>query len=218
MCHDNGFFYIFVTMAIATIISDFIKNWSSKESLYLKIGKVSEINTDEQTFTFTPLDETSAVLDVRMKTIADNALESFVIVPKDGSQVVVGFHSNTVAQCLVVKESQKILINTETIESNSTNKTDTIAEIFKLICDDVQVTSESFVFNGGSNEGIIKIIQLTEKLNLLVSQVNNLKLRFNIHKHTGVSTGGGVSGITDILGVDATDFSKSDYEDTNIKH
>lgn len=205
-------------MTIATIISEFIKNWSSKESLYLKIGKVSEINTDEQTFTFTPLDGTSAVLDVRMKTIADSASESFVNVPKDGSQVVVGFHSNTVAQCIVVQESEKILINTETIESNSTNKTDTIAEIYKIICDDVQVTSESFVFNGSANVGIIKIIELTEKLNNLVTEVNELTSKFNNHKHVSVQAGTQVSGITDLPSTGMTSFFKSDYENTKIKH
>lgn len=198
-------------MSIATIISDFIKNWSSKESLYLKIGTVSEINTEEQTFTFTPLDETSSVLDVRMKTIADSASESFVNVPKDGSQVVVGFHSNEVAQCLVVQESSEILINTE-------NRTDNISEIYKLICDDVQVTSESFVFNGGSNAGIIKIIDLTNKLNLLVNQVNAFRTVFNTHVHSGVTVGGGSSGVTPSTALEASDFDKSDYENTKIKH
>lgn len=205
------FFCIFVSMSISEIVSKFIDNWSSKESLYLKIGSVSEINTDEHTFTFTPLDETSAVLNVRMKTIADSSPESFVIVPKDGSQVVVGFHSNEVAQCIVVQESSHVLINSE-------NKTVNISEVYKIICNDVQVTSDSFVFNGGSNLGIIKIVELTQKLNLLVSEVNNLKLRYNTHKHTGVTTGAGISGITDILGVNATDFNKDDYEDIKIKH
>jgi len=205
-------------MSIATIFSDFIKNWSNKESLYLKIGKVSEINTEEQTFTFTPLDETSDVLDVRMKTITDNTLESFTIVPKDGSQVVVGFHSNEVAQCLVVQESEKILINTETIESISTNKTDTINEIYKIICDDVQVTSESFVFNGGSNLGIIKIVELTEKLNNLVDQVNDLKNVYNQHQHSGVQSGSSSTGLASPIGAQVSGFLKSYYENTKIKH
>ena len=198
-------------MAIADIISGFIKNWSSKESLYLKIGTVSDINTGEQTFTFTPLDETSAVLNVRMKVIANSASESFVNVPKDASQVVVGFHSNTTAQCLVVQESSEILINTE-------NRTDEISEIYKLICDDVQVTSESFVFNGGSNDGMIKIIDLTNKLNKLVNQVNAFKDVFITHVHTGVTIGGGISGVTPSIVNNATDFNKSDYENPKIKH
>lgn len=205
-------------MSIAEIFSGFIKNWSSKEELYLKIGTASDINQDEFTFTFTPLDEKSKVLDVRMKSIADNALESFIIVPKDGSKVVVAFHSNTVAQCLVVQESDKILINTEIIESVSDTKKDTIETLYEIICNDVRVTSDSFVFNGGAFDGLIKINDLTTKLNDLVSEVNDLKDKFNTHKHIGVSSGGSVSGITDTFGTDATDFDKVDYENPKIQH
>lgn len=205
-------------MSINEIFTNFIKNWSSKEELYLKLGTVSEINEDEFTFTFTPIDQKSKVLDVRMKAIANNALESFVIVPKEGTNVVVGFHSNEVAQCLVVQESDKILINTETIESISNNKTDTIQELYKIICDDVQVTTESFVFNGGNFEGMVKIVDLTTKLNKLVDEVNDLKTKYNTHVHTGVRTGTSSSGPTTSQGSDATAFSKSDYEDTKIKH
>ena len=199
-------------MSIATIFSDFIKNWSSKEELYLKIGTATEINQDEFTFTFTPLDEKSKVFDVRMKTIADNAQESIVIVPKEGTQVVVAFHSNTVGQCVIVKESSDIFLNTE-------NKKESIATLYELICNDVQVTTESFVFNGGAFEGLIKINDLTTKLNELVSEVNDFKDDYNLHKHVGVLSGVQVSGISDkIILDDMTDFNKDDYENPIIKH
>ena len=206
-------------MSIADIFSGFIKNWSSKESLYLKIGTVSEINQDEFTFTFTPLDNTSAVLDVRMKTISDNVLESFIIVPKDGSKVVVGFHSNTVAQCLIVQESDKILINTEAIESVSDTKKDTIQTLYEIICNDVQITSDSFVFNAGTLDGLIKINDLTTKLNKLVTELNDFKDEYNLHQHLGVISGVQVSGITNkLIEDDMTDFDKDDYENPIIKH
>lgn len=198
-------------MSIATIFSGFIKNWSSKEELYFKIGVASDIDESDFTFKFTPIDEKSVVEDVRMKVIADGSLESFVIIPKEGTKVVVGFHSNVVGQCLFVQESEKVLIN-------SKNKTDNVESIYKIICNDVRVTSDSFVFNGGSFAGMVKIIDLTSKLNILVTEVNNLKTKFNTHKHLGVSTGSGVSGTTNTLGTNATPFNKSDYENTKIKH
>lgn len=185
----------------------------------MKIGTVSEINTDEFTFTFQPLDQKSKVLDVRMKTIADNALESFIIVPKDASKVVVGFHSNTVAQCLIVQESEKILINTEIIESVSDTKKDTIETLYEIICNDVRVSTDSFVFNGGSFDGLIKINDLTTKLNKLIEEVNSFKDDYNLHKHTGVSSGSSTSAISDkIIANDMTDFDKNDYENNKIKH
>jgi hypothetical protein len=206
-------------MSIATILSDFIMNWSSKEELYFKIGVASDIDESDFTFKFTPIDEKSVVEDVRMKVIADGSPESFVIIPKEGTKVVVGFHSNTVGQCLFVQESEKVLINTVNIESNSKNKKDTIETLYEIICDDVRVTSDSFIFNGGTFDGLVKINDLTTKLNKLVSEMNSFKDKFNSHKHLGVSTGGGVSGLKNVTSVPAvTVFNKTNYENPKIKH
>jgi hypothetical protein len=62
--------------------------------------------------------------------------------------------------------------------------------------------------NGSEFEGIPKIVELTTKLNNLVTE-------HNTHTHTGVQTGAGVSGFPSTL---ATSFSKSDYENTNVVH
>ena len=204
--------------SIADIIAGFIGNAFSKEELYFKIGTATEIDETDFTFKFTPIDEKSVVEDVRMKVIADGSPESFIIVPKEGTKVVVGFHSNVVGQCLFVQESEKVLINTENIESNSTNKKDTINALYEILCDDVQVTTDSFVFNGGTFDGLIKINDLTTKLNELIAEMNVLKSKFNNHHHIGVSTGGGVSGVTDNFLDDFTSFNKSDYENDKIKH
>jgi len=198
-------------MAIHDIISAFIKNWADKEELYLKIGTASEINEDDFTFKFTPNDEKSVVEDVRMKVIVDGTAEAIVIVPKEGTKVVVGFHSNTVGQCLKVQEADKVLIN-------SRSKTINIEDDFNINCDDVKVATDSWVFNDGTFEGLIKIVDLTSKLNKLVGEVDNLKDVVNTHKHIGVTTGAGVSGITDKFGSNATAFDKDDYENTIIKH
>ena len=199
-------------MEISEIISLFIKNWSNKEELYLKLGTASEINEDDFTFKFTPIDEKSVVEDVRMKVIVDSGPEAFIIIPKEGTQVVVGFHSNTVGQCLVVKEAAKILIN-------SSSKTINIENDFNINCNDVNVSTESWDFNNGTFEGLIKINDLTTKLNALISEVNSFKNKFNTHKHLGVRTGSGVSGVKDVTNVNnLTNFVKTAYENPIIKH
>lgn len=205
-------------MSIASTISDFVKNWASKEELYLKVGVATDIDESDFTFKFTPIDEKSVVEDVRMKAIVDGNLESFVIVPKEGTKVVVGFHSNTVGQCVMVQEADKVLINSNIIQEIANSKILSIQNDYNIFCDDVNVTTESWVFNSGVLGGLINISQLTTKLNGLVTEVNAIKTKFNTHKHVGVSTGAGISGITNTLASDATAFDKADYEDEKIKH
>lgn len=65
------------------------------------------------------------------------------------------------------------------------------------------------IINGGNNDGIIKIKELTNKLNALVQ-------KFNTHTHPaalGTATVA-VSPTTSL----ASNFNKSDYEDTKVKH
>lgn len=197
--------------SIADIIGSFIENWSSKEELYLKVGVASEIDESDFTFKFTPIDEKSIVEDVRMKSIVDGGPEAFVIVPKEGTKVVVGFHSNTVGQCLIVQEAAKVLINTE-------NKTDNISNEYNINCDDVKVATDSWIFNGGGFEGLIKIIDITTKLNDLISELDSLKNSLNSHTHPGVTIGAGVTGPSSTTIGAFTPFVKADYENNKIKH
>ena len=72
---------------------------------------------------------------------------------------------------------------------------------------------ESITINGGSLGGLVKIQELTNKLNTLVNT-------FNSHTHVfkGAVSGEACSGTTDPIVAQANSFSKSDYEDTKIKH
>lgn len=62
--------------------------------------------------------------------------------------------------------------------------------------------------NGSEFEGIPKIVELTTKLNALVTD-------YNLHTHSGVQTGAGISGVPTVT---TNTFSKSDYENTNVLH
>lgn len=176
-------------MGISEIVNKFIDVWASKQELYVKVGKATDINKETFTFTFQPIDESSTVEDVRMKTIADSGDETFTLVPKEGSFVVVDFHSYTTAQCIAVQQSDEVLIN-----------------------------SVQTIFNNGENGGIVKIQELTDKLNALVDEFNSFVQIFNSHTHAGVQTGGGITAPSTQQAQDATDFNKSDYENETITH
>lgn len=84
----------------------------------------------------------------------------------------------------------------------------------------VYVDSESnIIFNQGKKGGLINILDLTNKLNNLVQEVNQLRSLFNIHTHYGVQPGSGSTGNpSSSMNKSITRFDSSDYEDTKVKH
>lgn len=79
------------------------------------------------------------------------------------------------------------------------------------------------IINGGKNEGLVKIKELTDKLNALKTSVNDLISAYNSHTHS-VSTTGTAAAQTGTAAVivskvlQAAAFNKTDYENTKIKH
>lgn len=86
--------------------------------------------------------------------------------------------------------------------------------------DGITIDSESpIVINGGSNHGLVKIEELTQKLNAIEKDINTLKSVFSAW--TPVAQDGGAA-----LKSDAQTWAsqqlqitqQSDYEDTNVTH
>jgi len=75
---------------------------------------------------------------------------------------------------------------------------------------------ESITIDGGTNDGLIKINDLTSKLNTLISQVNALKNDYVMHTHP--TPAGASSAPTVPFTGTFSNFSKNDYENAKIKH
>ncbi|MBQ9439254.1 MAG: hypothetical protein IJU35_01455 [Paludibacteraceae bacterium] len=92
------------------------------------------------------------------------------------------------------------------------NKTSFAAIMFSQI--------DSITINQGNNGGLIKIKELTDKLNNLVDEVNSLKDTFNGHIHEGTGYAAFKLTITTPTSQasDVSKFKKDDYEDTKVKH
>lgn len=87
----------------------------------------------------------------------------------------------------------------------------------------VEIKSNNIVFNGGKNMGLVKIVELTEKLNGLAKTVNTLISQYNGHRHLINTVGtasaqSGTSLVTEAQASTAESFNKNDYEDLNITH
>jgi len=170
------------------ILTSFVKNYLKKEELYLKLCTV--ISVDESKFEFTVKTNDSAPdIIVKMTAIGSN-LDSFFIVPKIDSAVLIGFINKTAPYCLSVQNAEKIISN----------------------CD-------SIIFNGGENFGIVKVKELTTKLNNLENKLNNfLNSTYNLHTHVCAAPASPSAVPIPLNSGILTPTLQNDIENTKIKH
>ena len=132
---------------------------------------------------------------VRLRAVINNNSEKILVTPKDGSHVLVAdLSGGEFREFAVIAFSEVEKIN------------------IKIGATTIDVDSNGIIFNGGSLDGMVKINELTNKLNLLVQA-------FNGHSHQ-VSTTGSASaqtGMTTSLTPTAQTFSAADYKNEKIK-
>lgn len=154
-----------------------------KEPFGTYLAKVTKVDSSEAVCTVERVFDGMVIEDVKLNaTITKD--EGIVISPKQNSHVLI----------------------------TSIDGLNWFVSLYSAI-DKITIDAESkIIFNGGENEGLIKIEKLTQKLNDLVRTFNN-------HTHQVNTTGGPTaqSGTT-AMPSPASEFDKSDYEDENITH
>lgn len=101
------------------------------------------------------------LFDVRLNAIDDD-LQSFVTVyPKEGSKVIAGIIENLKTEAVVLRCSE-----VEKIKLKIGNQT-------------AYIDKNGFVFNDGTLGGLVKVGDLTQRLNNLENDINGLKNAFN---------------------------------------
>ncbi|HOU67592.1 MAG TPA: hypothetical protein PKW49_03280 [Paludibacteraceae bacterium] len=135
--------------------------------------------------------------DVRLRSVVNGKRSKILVSPAVGSYIIV-------------------------IDNSRGAKDELVCVAFSEI-DKIEVDADCVVFNGGSNDGLVKIQELTEKLNGLKDTVNALVRSHNSHTHTVATTGSatsqsGTAAAITIQVEEAEAFSKEDYEDTKITH
>lgn len=130
--------------------------------------------------------------DVRLRAVVNGENSKLLITPKVGSHVLLADQSGNMSQLAVIGYS----------------------EIEKI-----EVDTESITINGGENDGIVKVIELTEKLNNLEKDINALK---DVLKNwTPVVYDGGTAlkaGAAKWFGQKLTETKQEDIENELIKH
>lgn len=80
------------------------------------------------------------------------------------------------------------------------------------------MANDTVIVNEGEN-GVPNIVELTQKLNQTIQELEQLRNLYNSHTHSGVTTGPGASGPTVSLATKPfSQFNKEDYEDKTFLH
>lgn len=174
-----------------TEIKNKIRAMVGQKTPLLLTGKVKSVDGETCTVSIGDL----TLTDVRLRSVVNGEQSRLLITPKQGSYVTLIDLSGELRETEVIGYSQIEAIDIDTSGDITVN------------------CSGNIVINGGSNDGLIKINKLTQKLNQLVQ-------KFNAHTHTTTATVGPSAALGTISPTtsQASLFNKTDYEDTKVKH
>lgn len=168
-----------------TEIRNKIRAMMGQKTPLLLTGKVESVGDETCTIIVGDLKLT----DVRLRSVVNGESSKLLIKPAKDSYVTIIDLSGELRETEVIGYSQIEAIDIDTSGDITVN------------------CRGNIVINGGSNDGLVKINELTQKLNQLVRQ-------FNAHTHTVPN--GSSSAPTPLIAFPY--FNKTDYEDTKVKH
>ena len=159
-------------------IQEAIKQLSvSGAEIYCKICTIDAVDVEARTVDCSPLDESAPLVGVNLQANQD-AGTGVVAIPAPGSYVVVGFLSPSAAVVILTEKIDRYLVDIGDAHARITD-----GQIDIAVKDTtMKVDSSGIVMNGGGLGGLVKIQELTDKLNELIDA-------FNAHTHE-IATGG----------------------------
>lgn len=186
-------------------------------SASLLVGTVSAVDTEARTVDVEPINEDAPILGVNLQANQE-ATVGVVLFPRKGSYVAVAMLSGYAAGVVVLTE------DVESIEVNINDGTKlTITEdgISLNVKDGItlDIDDSAAVFNGGDLGGLIKIKELTDKLNAIEKDINKLKTVFSSWV-PAPQDGGAVlkKSVSSWASKQLTLSKRGDYEDETVKH
>lgn len=179
---------------------------------------VDAVDRRKRTVDCTPLDESAPLLGVNLQANQESTF-GVVTFPKVGSYVVVGFVADGAAGVVLLTdevESVEVVISGDTARISADKD-----GVCVLMGDDVsaELTKEGIILNGGSFGGTVKVEQLTEHINAIERDINDLKNVFS--GWVAVPQDGGAALSAAAAAWSATPLEltqRGDYENEKVKH
>ena len=201
--------------AIKNIIKQ-IATEGSTASLF--VGTVSAVDSKARTVDVEPINEDAPVLGVNLQANQESTF-GVVAFPKVGSYVVVGFVADGAAGVVLLTdevESVEVAISGDTARISADKD-----GVRVLMGDDTsaELTKEGITLNGGGFGGTVKVGQLTERINAIEQDINDLKSVFS--GWVAVPQDGGAALSAAAAAWSATPLEltqRGDYENEKVKH
>ena len=182
-------------MTIADIIKEIAKGNVSQSII---VCTVTAVDTKARTIDAQPIDDGAPLLAVNLQANQD-AEVGLVLFPRIGSYVVVGMLDGYAAG---------VVLLTEDVES-------ILATVGNM---SIEMTEEGIKLNGGDLGGMVKVEDLTTRLNAIEDDINNLKNAMANAPITPQDGGAAFkAGMTSWYGATLRKSQRSDYENERVK-
>lgn len=141
-------------------ISDIIKQISKDPNAkyYSQIAKVKSVDENKRVCDVELVMDEIDMFNVRIQAEI-NSTKGIAIIPKKDSFVVVTFISKTLCFISVCSEVEKILIDIPEVSG---------------VAEKIKIKNTKIELNDGNNAGIVKVKELTQKVNKLETQLNQV--------------------------------------------
>lgn len=164
------------------------------------ICTVDAVDKEARTVDCTPLDEGAPLLGVNLQANQESKF-GVVVYPRVGSYVVVGF---------VADGSAGIVLMTDDIES--------LEVVVKDDNTSLKITEDGIVLNGGKLGGLVKVEDLTNRINTIEKDINSLKQVFTGWKIVQKDGGSALkTAAATWAGQTLTLTKRGDYENEKVK-
>jgi len=85
--------------------------------------------------------------------------------------------------------------------------------------DKVLLNCDQIIINDGAKGGLVNIVDLVSKMNVIENKLNSFMTTYNTHVHSGVTTGPGSSAVTpQLIAGPLTNTLRADLEDGKVTH
>jgi hypothetical protein len=183
-----------------------------KDNVHTFAASVDSVNEEKRTCTVTSVFGMT-VENVQLMASVD---DGFLLVPVIDSMVIVVYSTFGKPFICLFSSVKKVLLTAG--ENNASIQVDADGLLFEIADTKIQVSDGEIKLNDGSMGGLVKVIQLTQKLNNLENKVNALITAYNTHVHTGVTTGAGSSAVTpSTVSGTLTPTNRGDIENALVK-
>lgn len=132
---------------------------------------VDEVDKTARTIDCTPINESAPLLGVNLQANQE-ADFGLCLFPEKGSFVVVGFVADGAAGVVLLTEK---IESAEIVIGGTSAVMDADGLRIKTEKMSADINRENIIFNGGDLGGLVKVEDLTKRLNLIENDINNLK-------------------------------------------